>query len=76
MNVCLHPSRTYTAEALEKEMGLIPLPHEPEQPHQMYAQLYPELANHFGYSSPHGLRGGNTIGDEKRRVRTLGSRRL
>lgn len=44
MNVCLHPKRMYKAEELEQELGLMPLPLEPDLPHKVYEQLYPDLA--------------------------------
>lgn len=52
-NACLHPSRTWTAQELEDELALAPLPNEPEQPWQIYAELFPELKDDLDYASPH-----------------------
>src|SRR5581483_1400738 len=53
MNVCLPPSCTCTSSELEIQLGLTPLPREPEQLHQVYGQLYPESAQNMFYASPH-----------------------
>lgn len=53
MNVCLHPARNCTATELETELGLVLLPREPEQPHRIYQQLFPESAHDMFYASPH-----------------------
>ncbi len=51
-NVCLRPSQTWTAQELENELALTPLPREPEQPRQIYAELFPELKDDLDYASP------------------------
>lgn len=54
MNVCLHPNRIYTAEELEQELGLVPLPFEPDPPYKVYEQLHPDLA-HDLFTTPRDL---------------------
>lgn len=45
MNVCVHPKQRYTAEELEHDLVLVPLPIEPNPPYEVYKRLYPDLAN-------------------------------
>jgi hypothetical protein len=52
LNVCVHPSRTWTAQELEKELALTPLPREPEQLWQIYSELFPELKDDLDYAAP------------------------
>jgi hypothetical protein len=55
LNVSLHPTCICTSSELEIQLGLTPLPPEPEQPRRIYEQLYPESAHDMFYASPHDL---------------------